>query len=229
MTKAQVKAALLEIGIIPAVRLETEDDALFAADAVASGGIPVVEVTMTVPNAIEVIGTLAKKSPHVIVGAGTIMDLGWARRSLDAGAKFLTSPGLDLEMVEFAVAEDITVFPGAMTPSEVMAAAKAGADFVKIFPCAQLGGPAYVRALKSPFRNIPLIASGGVNQQTAAEFILAGASVLGIGRDLMQPRAIRQRDRDWIKELARRFLVMVKDARAQQAALAGNAQPHVGD
>ena len=229
MTKEQVKAALLEIGIIPAVRLETAEDALFAAEAVASGGIPVVEVTMTVPNAIEVIETLAKKSPHVIAGAGTVMDLGWARRSLDAGAKFLTSPGLDLEMVEFAAAEGITVLPGAMTPSEVMAAAKAGADFVKIFPCAQLGGPAYIRALKSPFRDIPLIASGGVNQQTASEFILAGASVLGIGRDLMQPRAIRQRDHDWIKELARRFRGMVTEARSQQAELVGSAQQHVGD
>ncbi|HLK50290.1 MAG TPA: bifunctional 4-hydroxy-2-oxoglutarate aldolase/2-dehydro-3-deoxy-phosphogluconate aldolase [Bryobacteraceae bacterium] len=225
MNRAQVKAALLEIGIIPAVRLETSDDALFAAEAVASGGIPVVEVTITVPNAIEVIETLAKKNPNVITGAGSILDLAWAQRSLDAGAKFLTSPGLDLGVVEFAVNQGIAVLPGALTPSEVMAAAKAGADFVKIFPCSQVGGPAYIRALKSPFKDVPLIASGGVNQQTAGEFILAGASVLGIGRDLIQPRAIRQRERDWIRELALRFSRIVKDARAQQAEAAGSAKP----
>lgn len=219
MTKEKVKRAIVDIGIIPAIRVGSVDDALFAAEAVAHGGIPIVEVTMTIPHALDVIRALAVKSPEVIVGAGTVMDLGWARRSLEAGAKFLTSPGLDFNMVEFAATEGVVVFPGALTPSEVMAAAKAGADFVKIFPCAQVGGPAYIKALKGPFPEVPLLAAGGVNQQNAADFVSAGAAALGIGRDLIQPRAIREREGDWIRELARRFVGIVKDARAQMSEL----------
>jgi len=215
LNKAQVRARIQEIGIIPAVRLYSAEDALFAAEAVASAGIPIVEVTITVPGALEVIRHLALNSPEVIVGAGTVLDLGWARRCLDAGAKFLTSPGLDPKIVEFAVQENILVFPGALTPTEVMAAAKAGADFVKIFPCAQVGGPSYIKALKSPFPEIPFIAAGGVNQQTAGDFILAGASALGIGRDLIHENAIKRRDSGWIIELARRYLRMIREARAQ--------------
>jgi len=217
MSREKVKAAIHEIGVIPSVRLSSADDALFAAEAVSSGGIPIVEVTMTMPHALEVIRTLTLKSPDVIVGAGTVLELGWARRSIDAGAKFLTSPGLDRKIVEFAANEGVVVFPGALTPTEVMEAAKAGADFVKIFPCSLIGGPAYIRALKSPFPEVPLIAAGGVNQQTTGDLIVAGAAALGIGRDLVQPRAIRERQRDWIRELARRFLGIVKEARAQRA------------
>jgi 2-dehydro-3-deoxyphosphogluconate aldolase/(4S)-4-hydroxy-2-oxoglutarate aldolase len=128
---------------------------------------------------------------------------------------FLTSPGLALDVVEFALKKKIVVFPGALTPSEIMAAWKAGADFVKVFPCAPLGGPSYIKALKSPFPTVPLIASGGVNQQSAAAFIHAGATALGIGRDLIEPDAIERREGSWIRELSRRYLKMVKDARAQ--------------
>jgi 2-dehydro-3-deoxyphosphogluconate aldolase / (4S)-4-hydroxy-2-oxoglutarate aldolase len=141
-----------------------------------------------------------------------------ADRCLDAGAGFLTSPGMNLEIVEFALKKKIVVFPGALTPSEIMAAWKAGADLVKVFPCAPLGGPAYIKALKRPFPQIPLIASGGVNQQTAADFIYAGACALGIGHDLIQPRAIERRERGWIHELSYRYLKMVSDARAEKAA-----------
>jgi 2-dehydro-3-deoxyphosphogluconate aldolase/(4S)-4-hydroxy-2-oxoglutarate aldolase len=118
-------------------------------------------------------------------------------------------------MVEFAVKEGVVVFPGALTPTEIMAAVKAGADFVKVFPCANMGGPPYIKALKSPFPNVPLIASGGVNQNTAADFILAGAVALGIGRDLIQPRAVERRERGWIRELSRRYVNIVKETRAQ--------------
>src|SRR5438132_5636602 len=217
MKKEEVRARIEEIGIIPAIRVSSAQDAAFVADAVSSGGIPIVELTMTVPGAIDVISDLARNSPDVIVGAGTVWDIETARRCLDAGAKFLTSTGLDLGVVEFAVKENIVVFPGALTPTEVMLAWKAGSDFVKIFPCAQVGGVSYIRALKRPFSQIPLIASGGVNQQTAADFILAGAAALGIGADLIPPKAIQLRQPHRIRELARRFLGMVKDARGQMA------------
>jgi len=214
MTKAEVRAKIEEVGIIPAIRVHSAEDALFAADAVAEGGIPIMEITITVPGAIDVIRRLAKDSA-TIQGAGTVLDLGWARRCIDAGALFLTSPGFDPKIVEFAAHENVLVFPGAMTPSDVMAAAKAGADMVKIFPCAQVGGPSYIRALKSPFPEIPFIASGGVNQETASDFILAGATALGIGRDLIHQDAIRRRDVGWIRELSRRYSHMLRQARAQ--------------
>ena len=215
MKKSEVRFRIEEIGIIPAVRLSSAEDALFAVEAVASGGIPIVEVTMTVPGALEVIENLAHNRPEVIVGAGTVLDIEAARRCLGAGAKFLTSTGLDLEMVDFAVKQEVVVFPGVLTPTEVIMASKAGADFVKIFPCSQLGGPAYIKALKAPFPQVPLIASGGVNQRTAADFIAAGAVAVGIGGDLIQPDAIKCRERDWIRELAHRFVHIVRDARGQ--------------
>jgi 2-dehydro-3-deoxyphosphogluconate aldolase / (4S)-4-hydroxy-2-oxoglutarate aldolase len=217
MTRAEVSARIREIGIIPAVRLHSAEEALFAAEAVAGAGIPIVEVTVTVPGALDVIRHLTLSSPDVIVGAGTVLDLGWAHRCLDAGARFLTSPGFDRKIVEFAVHEGVVVFPGAMTPTDIMESAKAGADFIKIFPCAQLGGPSYIRALKSPFPDVPLIAAGGVNQHTAADFILAGASALGIGRDLIHEDAIHRRDVRWIQELSRRYLNLVRQARNQVA------------
>jgi 2-dehydro-3-deoxyphosphogluconate aldolase/(4S)-4-hydroxy-2-oxoglutarate aldolase len=215
MTKEAVRARIEEIGVIPALRVHSADDALFAAEAVREGGIPIIEVTITVPGALDVIRHLAENSADVIVGAGTVLDLGWARRCLDAGARFLTSPGLDPKMVEFAAHEKVVVFPGALTPTDVMNAAKAGADFVKIFPCAQVGGPSYIRALKSPFPEVRFIASGGVNQQTVSDFILAGAAAVGIGRDLIHQDAIKRRDRAWIRELARRYVAMVRQARTQ--------------
>jgi 2-dehydro-3-deoxyphosphogluconate aldolase/(4S)-4-hydroxy-2-oxoglutarate aldolase len=215
MTKEQVRARIHEIGIIPAVRLHSPEDAIFAAEAVASGGIPIVEVTITVPCALDVIRHLALDRLDVIQGAGTVLDLSWARKCVDAGALFLTSPGFDVKIVEFAANEKILVIPGALTPTDIINAAKAGADFVKIFPCAQVGGPGYIKALKSPFPEVPFIAAGGVNQQNASEYILAGAAALGIGRDLIHEDAIKRRDHGWIRELARRYRSMVTQARAQ--------------
>jgi len=215
MTKEEVKTRIEEIGIIPAIRVSSAAEALFAAETVFDNGIPIVEVTMTVPGAIELISNLARNSRELIIGAGSLWDVETAKRCLDAGANFLTSTGLDLELVHFAVEEKVTVFPGALTPTEVAAAWKAGSDFVKIFPCAQLGGHTYIRALQGPFPQIPFIASGGVNQQTASDFILAGAVALGIGGALIPHEAIQQRNAHWIAELARRFLTIVKRARNQ--------------
>ena len=220
MKKEQVRARIEEIGIIPAIRVSSPQDAMFAAETVCRSGIPIVEVTMTIPGAIEVITELAQNNPNVIAGAGTVFDLETARRCLDSGAQFLTSTGLDLDIVAFAVKHDIVVLPGALTPTEVMAAWKARPDFVKIFPCSQVGGPSYIRALKGPFPHIPFIAAGGVNQQTVADFILAGAVAVGIGGELIPHEAIHLRQEHWIGELARRFAAMVKDARIQRQSRA---------
>jgi 2-dehydro-3-deoxyphosphogluconate aldolase/(4S)-4-hydroxy-2-oxoglutarate aldolase len=217
MTKEEVRARIEEIGVIPAVRFRSAEDARFATQAVSRGGIPIVEITMTVPGAIALIADLARNSPDVIVGAGTIFDKETASRCLDAGAKFLTSPGLDLQLVEFALSKDVVVLAGALTPTEVTMAWKAGADFVKIFPCAPVGGEKYIKALKGPFRHVPLIAAGGVNQMTAASFILAGASALGVGGELVPQEAIQHRQEERIHELARRFVGFVSKARAQMA------------
>jgi 2-dehydro-3-deoxyphosphogluconate aldolase/(4S)-4-hydroxy-2-oxoglutarate aldolase len=213
MTKEEVRARIVELAILPAVRAATAEDALFAAEAVSRGGLPIVELTMTVPNATELIAHLVKKHPHTVVGAGTVLDLETARACLAAGAKFITSPGLDLEIVEFAVKSGVVVMPGVLTPSEIIAAVKAGADFVKIFPCAQVGGVDYLYALKAPFPNVSFIAAGGVNQQTAGKYLAAGASAVGIGADLVPPRAIAIRESEWIEELARRYVATVKQLR----------------
>ncbi len=219
MKKEEVRARIEEIGIVPAVRFRSAEDARFATQAVSHGGIPIVEITMTVPGAIELIADLSRNSPEVIVGAGTLFDTETASRCMDAGAKFLTSPGLDLQLVEFAAKKDIVVLAGALTPTEVTMAWKAGADFVKIFPCSQVGGDKYIKALKGPFRQVPLIAAGGVNQVTAASFILAGAAAIGVGGELVPEEAIRLRQEERIHELARRFVGFVNKARTQMATL----------
>jgi 2-dehydro-3-deoxyphosphogluconate aldolase/(4S)-4-hydroxy-2-oxoglutarate aldolase len=216
MTKEEICARIKEIGIIPAIRVYSESEALFAAGAVSGGGIPIVEITTTTPGAVSVIAELTRFSSDIIVGAGTILDVETAQRCLDAGAGFLTSTGFYLELVEFAVKHDVVVLPGALTPGEVMALWKAGADFVKIFPCLPVGGPEYIRALKVPFPQIPFIASGGVNQQNAGDFILAGAVALGIGQHLIHQNSIKLRQRERIHELARRYRKIVSDARGQQ-------------
>jgi 2-dehydro-3-deoxyphosphogluconate aldolase/(4S)-4-hydroxy-2-oxoglutarate aldolase len=213
VNKAEVRARIEEIGIIPAIRVSSAEDALFAAEAVLSGGIPIIEVTMTVPGALEVVTDLVRHGPDVLVGAGTVLDVSTAQRCINAGAHFLTSTGFDSHVVGLAVEAELAVFPGALTPTEVIAAWKAGSDLVKIFPCSQVGGPAYIRALRAPFPQVSLIAAGGVNQQTAADFIDAGAVALGIGNELVPHQAVRHRRADWIAELSRRFLGMVRRAR----------------
>jgi 2-dehydro-3-deoxyphosphogluconate aldolase/(4S)-4-hydroxy-2-oxoglutarate aldolase len=215
MDKDAVRARIVEFGIIPAVRASSAEDARFATESVARGGIPIVEITMTVPGALEVIADLTRHMPDVIVGAGTVLDLETARRCLDAGVGFLTSPGLDLRIVEFTRKHDAVSMPGALTPTEVITAWQAGADFVKVFPCSQVGGDSYIRALKAPLPDVRLVAAGGVNQRTAANFIRAGASALGVGGELIPRAAVQQRQPDWIPELARRFLTIVREARGR--------------
>ena len=217
MKKTEVCERIKEIGVIPAIRVCSAEDAHFAADSVASGGIPIVEITMTVPDAFNLISHLVSHHKKMIVGAGTVLDTETARRCVDAGANFLTAPGFNQAIVEFAIKQEIAVLPGALTPTEVVAAWSAGSDFVKVFPCAQVGGDRYIKALKTALPQIPLIAAGGVNQQTAAGFILAGAVAIGVGTELIPADAIERRESDRIRELAHRFVGFVNDARSRLA------------
>lgn len=217
MNKQEVRGRIEEIGVIPAVRVSSTEDAVFAAEAVSRGGIPIVEITVTVPDAHKVISHLAQNAPEVIVGAGGVSDVEMARRCLDSGAKFLASDGLDPEIVNFAMKEGAVTIPGTLTPTEIMRAWKLGPDFVKVVPCAQVGGESYIRALKAMFPNVPLIAAGGVNQRTAYGFILEGAVALGIGAELIPREAIRLRQSDRVAELAHRFSGFVSGARSQRA------------
>jgi 2-dehydro-3-deoxyphosphogluconate aldolase/(4S)-4-hydroxy-2-oxoglutarate aldolase len=218
MNKSEVCALIKEIGVVPGIRVCSAEDAHFAAEAVSGGGVPIVEITMTVEGAIELISHLVRYHPKMLVGAGTIMDTEMAHKCVDAGAGFLTSPGLDLAIIEFAAKREVAVLGGALTPTEVVTAWRAGSDFVKVFPCAQVGGDSYIKALRGPFPQIPLIAAGGVNQQTAANFILAGATAIGVGSELIPTEAIERRQAARIKELAQRFVGFVKDGRARLEA-----------
>jgi 2-dehydro-3-deoxyphosphogluconate aldolase / (4S)-4-hydroxy-2-oxoglutarate aldolase len=213
MTTQDVRARIEEIGIIPAVRVSSAEEALFAARCVFKGGIKVVEITTTIPGAVDVIAELNRTAPELIVGAGTLLDVATAQACLHAGARFLTSPGLDFDILALGVENRVLAIPGALTPSEVATACKAGADFIKIFPCSLIGGANYIKALKGPFPHIPFIASGGVTQRTAGDFVRAGASALGIGDDLIPTDAVRRRNATWILELTRRFIGMVQEAR----------------
>jgi 2-dehydro-3-deoxyphosphogluconate aldolase/(4S)-4-hydroxy-2-oxoglutarate aldolase len=219
MKRNEVRALIEEIGILPSVRVSSQDLALFAADTVYSSGIPVVEITMTTPGALDVISNLANRYPDMAVGAGTVLDDELAKRCVDAGARFLTSPGFVPEVAAYANKMNVVVLPGALTPTEIIAAWKAGSDFVKIFPTGHVGGVQYVRALKVPLPQIPLIATGGVNQLTATEFIVAGAAAIGVGGELLPKEALHFRQVDRIHELAGRFLTMVKEARAMRETL----------
>ncbi len=216
MNREQARQRIDEIGIVPCARVTDAEQACFAAKALYASGIPVLEVTLTFPEAAKVIGEIARRYPDMAVGAGTVLDEESARQCVEAGARFITSPGLVPKVVACAKAAEVLVLPGALTPTEVIAAWQAGADFVKIYPTGAAGGAHYLRALKAPLPQVPLIASGGVNQSTAFDYISAGASAIGIGGELLPAAALAQRREDRIHELARRFLTMVKEARSQR-------------
>ncbi|HKW19206.1 MAG TPA: bifunctional 4-hydroxy-2-oxoglutarate aldolase/2-dehydro-3-deoxy-phosphogluconate aldolase [Terriglobales bacterium] len=218
MDKRSVRNRIIEIGIIPVVRAASSRQAMLAAEAVAEGGIPVVEITMTVPGAIDVIRELAKSnSSGVLIGAGTVLDAEAAKRCVDAGAQFLVSPALNIETIDFAVKENILIMAGALTPTEIVKAWKAGSDFVKVFPCGQVGGAKYIKALKGPLPQIPLVPTGGVNLNTAAEFLEAGAEALGVGSELVQAEALKLGKPEVIVDTARKFAAIVKATRDRLA------------
>lgn len=213
-----VRERILQVGIVPVVRAASSAEARAAAEAVSKGGIPIVEITMTVPGAVEVIRELAKSaSPEeLLVGAGTVLNPEQAQRCLDAGAQFLVSPGFNPKTVALAAAERRLIMAGALTPTEVIAAWEAGSDFVKIFPAGNVGGPKYIKALKGPLPDVPLIPTGGVNLQTAAEFLEAGAAALGIGGELVHPGHLKAGNTEAIVDAARTFVAIVKETRAKR-------------
>jgi 2-dehydro-3-deoxyphosphogluconate aldolase / (4S)-4-hydroxy-2-oxoglutarate aldolase len=228
MNKSEIMQHIAEIGVIPVVRAESADIALRAIDAIQAGGISVLEITMTVPGAIRIIEEVAQKlGSKAIVGAGTVLDEVTARQCILAGAQFIVSPALNLDTISCCHRYGIVVIPGAMTPTEVVTASSAGADWVKVFPAGALGGPSYIKALKAPLPHIRLVPTGGVSLKTAADFILAGATALGVGTDLVDTKALRDREDRLITQRARQFAEVVKEARSELKG--ARAATSVGD
>ncbi|HKW56659.1 MAG TPA: bifunctional 4-hydroxy-2-oxoglutarate aldolase/2-dehydro-3-deoxy-phosphogluconate aldolase [Candidatus Acidoferrum sp.] len=225
MNKEEARRWIEEIGVIPVIRAASAREARIAAEAVRAGGITVVEITMTVPGAVQAIRELRKSCGlDVLVGAGTVLSPEAAVECIEAGAEFLVSPGLNLKTIEAAARHEKLMLAGALTPTEVITAWEAGSDLVKIFPCGQVGGAKYIKALKGPLPQVPLVPTGGVNLQTAAEFIEAGAAALGVGGELVQAKALQAGQPEVIAENARKFLEAVREARARMGSVrAGSA------
>jgi 2-dehydro-3-deoxyphosphogluconate aldolase/(4S)-4-hydroxy-2-oxoglutarate aldolase len=204
-----------EIGIVPVVRASSVEEANRAVEAICAGGIPVVEITMTVPNAVSVIRELVqRRAGDVLIGAGTVTNAEQAESCLRAGAQFLVSPGLAVSVLSVARANAKLAIPGALTPTELMIAQEHGARIVKIFPCGNVGGAKYLKSLKAPFPQASLIPTGGVNAANAAEFIAAGAFALGVGADLVDAAALREGNLEKISAAARELVNAVGSARA---------------
>jgi 2-dehydro-3-deoxyphosphogluconate aldolase / (4S)-4-hydroxy-2-oxoglutarate aldolase len=210
VSRAEVIKQIKDTGVIPVVRASSTDEAMRAIDAIREGGISILEITMTVPGAVALIEQVAKLYGDVAtVGAGTVLDPETATACISAGAKFVVSPALNLETIACCQRQDIAVMPGALTPTEVVQAWNAGADFVKVFPAGAVGGPSYVKALKAPLPQIELVPTGGVSLKTAADFIKAGAAALGVGADLVDVKA----QAAIITERAKQFVEIVRQAR----------------
>jgi 2-dehydro-3-deoxyphosphogluconate aldolase/(4S)-4-hydroxy-2-oxoglutarate aldolase len=210
MQKAEVLNALREIGLVPVLRAESEEQALALASAIAAGGVTVLEITMTVPGAIQVMRHLAKARPDILIGAGTVLDAETARMCILEGAQFVVSPALKLATIDMCHRYGVAVLPGALTPTEIVTAWEAGADVVKVFPASALGGAKYLKSVKAPLPQVELIPTGGVSLATAAEFLEAGAFALGVGADLVNPKAIAEGHPETITESARQYLAIVR-------------------
>src|ERR1700757_1756632 len=207
-----------EIGIIPVVRAASVEEANRAVEAICGGGIPVVEITMTVPNAISVIRELAQRyGGDVLIGAGTVTNAEQAESCVRAGAQFLVSPGLSTSVLSVARVNNRLAIPGALTPTELMNAQEHGARLVKIFPCGNVGGAKYLKSLKAPFPHAQLIPTGGVNAANAAEFMAAGAYALGVGADLVDTVALREGNLEKITSAAKELVQAVASARPAKA------------
>ncbi len=214
MQREEIRARIVAIGIVPVIRAASAALAVRAAEAVRAGGVTVVEVTMTVPGAFEAIESLARRYGEEEL----LLDAATARRCLAAGARFLVSPGFDAAVTALAGPSGAVVMPGALTPTEVIAAWRAGADFVKIFPCGQVGGPSYLKALKAPLPQVEMIPTGGVSLETVPAYLRAGAAALGVGSELISAAALARNDTASITESARQFLAAVRRAREPEAA-----------
>ena len=216
MTKDQILASITGIGIVPVVRTSSAEAAIQAIDAIYQGGIRAAEITMTVPGAIQALEKVAARfEGKITLGAGTVLDPETARISMLAGADFFVTPSLRLSTIEIAKRYSKVICPGALTPTEVLTAWEAGADFVKVFPCGNVGGAKYIKALKAPFPQIEMIPTGGVNLETAGEFLKAGAAAVAVGGELVDAKTIKEGRFDIIEDRARQYLAAVARARAE--------------
>jgi 2-dehydro-3-deoxyphosphogluconate aldolase/(4S)-4-hydroxy-2-oxoglutarate aldolase len=215
MATSDTLGRISRIGIVPVVRAASSAEALAVVEAIRAGGIDVIELTMTVPGAVEVIRELATRlGDAVVVGAGTVLDAETARACVLAGARFVVSPIVDPATITCCRTYDVPVLPGALTPTEVVRAWQAGAAMVKVFPCGAVGGASYVKALRAPLPQIPLVPTGGVSLENVADFIQAGAAAVGAGADLADVKKIRAGAAAEVSERARRYVRAIEQARA---------------
>ena len=212
MTKDEVISRIISDGVIPVIRASSKEEALAGIEAIAAGGITTIEVTMTVPNAVELIADLSFRE-ELLIGAGSVMDPETARDCINAGARFIVSPATNVDTILYCNDADIVVMPGALTPTEIANAWDAGADFVKVFPADSMGGAKYLGSLKAPMPDLRLIPTGGVNQETAADFIRAGAEAIGVGADLVDLKAVGEGRGADVTAAAKRYLEIVAEAR----------------
>jgi 2-dehydro-3-deoxyphosphogluconate aldolase/(4S)-4-hydroxy-2-oxoglutarate aldolase len=219
MDKAAVLAKMQEGGLVPVLRAGSVESALALAEAIAEGGIQTLEITMTIPGAVDVLRTLARKRPDLLLGAGTVLDPETARICILEGAQFVVSPALNLATIELCRRYSIAVLPGALTPTEIVTAWQAGADVVKVFPASALGGAKYLANLRGPLPQVKLIPTGGVSLATAAEFLAAGAFALGVGGDLANEASVAAGDFASIAATARRYVAAVSDFRKLKPVL----------
>jgi 2-dehydro-3-deoxyphosphogluconate aldolase/(4S)-4-hydroxy-2-oxoglutarate aldolase len=216
MEKQQVLNRMISEGLIPVIRVTSAQEAMDVADAVKAGGVTLIEITMSVPGAIDTIKELTQRyKDEIIMGAGTILDPETGRAALLAGAQFIVTPTLNLDVIQLAHRYSAVVVPGAMTPTEILTAWNAGADMVKVFPAAQLGGPEYIKALRGPLPQVLLAPTGGVNLQNAGAFIKAGATALGAGGELVDKKAVKEKKFHIITENTKAFLKAIKEARGK--------------
>jgi 2-dehydro-3-deoxyphosphogluconate aldolase/(4S)-4-hydroxy-2-oxoglutarate aldolase len=214
MTKQSVLDQILETGVIAIMRANSSDQLLSAAEAILAGGVVAIEVTMTTPNALEVIRQATTKfGNQVLFGVGSVLDSETARAAILAGAKFVVCPTLSLGTIQICQRYSVPVMPGAFTPTEILTAWEAGADVVKVFP-ASVGGPAFIKALKGPLPHIQLAAVGGVNFETTADFFRAGVCVVGVGGELVNQKLLDNREFATITERARKFRVLADEGRS---------------
>ncbi|MCS7315058.1 MAG: bifunctional 4-hydroxy-2-oxoglutarate aldolase/2-dehydro-3-deoxy-phosphogluconate aldolase [Bryobacterales bacterium] len=219
MTKQEILSSIIEIGIVPVVRAPSAETAVRAVEAIYEGGIRAAEITMTVPGALRALEKVADAlGDKIVLGAGTVLDAETVRAAMLAGAEFFVSPGLKLETIEMARRYSKVSIPGALTPTEVLAAWDAGADIVKIFPCGNVGGPKYIKALKAPFPHIEMIPTGGVNLETAGEFLKAGACAVAVGAELVDAKSLKEGRYEVITERARQYLAVIAKAREEMRA-----------
>lgn len=215
MKKNEIIEQIKKTGLIPVVRVEAAEIAIRAINAIVKGGINILEIPMTINGAVGVIEeTIKTHGDNALVGVGTVLDPETARTCILAGAQFIISPSFNAATVALCRRYGVAVLPGALTPTEVINAWQAGADIVKVFPCSAVGGASYIKLLKGPLPQIELIPTGGILIDTAADFLKAGAAAVGIGADLVDVKALHDGNDDLITQRARRYIEVVKQARA---------------